>query len=110
MLFGELAERFLTEVLIHKKGYGKERYNIRPVINYLMGYTLIIVRPHVVTAYMKPRLAQVSPATVRRELGMISRILVSAERDFGIYLPQGNPVAKIKKPNPYLTPPFAIPL
>jgi integrase len=47
---------------------------------------------------MKHRLAQVSPATVRRELGMISRILVSAERDFGIYLPQGNPVTKIKKP------------
>ena len=72
VLFGELAERYLAEVLIHKKGYDKERYNIRPVINYLNDYTLITVRPHVVTAYMKHRLAQVSPATVRRELGMIS--------------------------------------
>jgi hypothetical protein len=66
LLFGELAERYLAEVLIHKKGYDKERYNIRPVINYLKGYTLITVRPHVVTAYMKHRLAQVSPSTVRR--------------------------------------------
>jgi integrase len=98
VLFGELADRYLAEVLVHKKGYDKERYNIRPVINYLKDYTLITVRPHVVTAYMKHRLAQVSPATVRRELGMISRILTSAERDFGIYLPQGNPVSKIKKP------------
>jgi integrase len=98
VLFGELAERFLGEVLIHKKGYDKERYNIRPVINNLRDHTLISVRPHVVGAYMKHRLSQVSPATVRRELGLISRILVSAERDFGIYLPQGNPVTKIKKP------------
>ena len=98
VLFRELGERYLAEVLIHKKGYAKERYNIRPVINYLKDYTLIAVRPHVVTAYMKHRLAQVSPATVRRELGLISRILTSAERDFGIYLPQGNPVTKIKKP------------
>jgi hypothetical protein len=44
VLFGELAGRYLAEVLIHKKGYDKERYNIRPVINYLENYTLITVR------------------------------------------------------------------
>ena len=98
ILFGELAERYLVEVLIHKKGYDKQRYNIRPIIRFLKDYKLISVRPHMVSAYMKYRLSQVSPATVRRELGLISRILVAVERDFGTYLPQGNPVTKIKKP------------
>jgi len=97
-LFGEIANRFLDEVLVHKKGYQIERYNIRPVIRYLKDYKLSNIRPHVVGAYKNYRLDEVSPSTVKRELGLISRILVSAERDFGIYLPQGNPVTKIKKP------------
>jgi len=97
-LFGELAQRYLDEVLVFKKGYETEKYNIRPVIRYLKDYKLINIRPHVIAAYKKHRLDEVSPGTVKRELGLISRILVSAKRDFGIYLPQGNPVSKIKKP------------
>jgi integrase len=61
-------------------------------------YRLVNVRPHVVAAFKKHRLDDVSPGTVKRELGLIFRILVAAERDFGIYLPQGNPVSQIKKP------------
>ncbi len=98
LLFGELAERYLNEVLVFKKGYDIEKYNIRPVIRYLKDYKLINIRPHVISAYKKQRLGEVAPGTVKRELGMISRILVAAERDFGIYLPQGNPVSQIKKP------------
>jgi len=52
----------------------------------------------VVAAFKKHRLDEVSPGTVKRELGLLSRILVSAEKEFGIYLPQGNPVSQIKKP------------
>ena len=40
VLFGELAGRYLAEVLIHKKGYDKERYNIRPVIELSQGLYL----------------------------------------------------------------------
>lgn len=40
-----------------------------------------------------------SDSTVRRELGLISRALSSTEKDFGIYLPQGNPVLRVKKPS-----------
>jgi len=98
LLFGELAKRYLDEVLVFKKGYDTEKYNIRPVIRYLKDYKLINVRPHVISTYKKQRLGEVAPGTVKRELGLISRILVSAERDFGIYLPQGNPVSQIKKP------------
>jgi len=96
--FGELAGRYLKEILVNKKGYDKEKYNIRPVIRYLEQYQLINVRTHIISSYRNDRLEEVSPGTVRRELGLISRILVSAEKDFGIYLPQGNPVSRIKKP------------
>ena len=97
-LFGELAKRYLDEVLVFKKGYYTEKYNIRPVVRYFKDYKLINVRPHVVAAFKKHRLDEVSPGTVKRELGLLSRILVSAEKEFGIYLPQGNPVSQIKKP------------
>ncbi len=97
-LFGEIADRFLNEVLIDKKGFEIEKYNIRPVIRYLKDYKLINIRPHVIASFKRSRLEQVSASTVRRELGLISRILISTERDFGIYLPQGNPVSHIKKP------------
>lgn len=99
LTFGELAQRYLDEVLIHKKGYDKERYNIRPVIRLLKHHKLINLRPHIVAGYKKSRLGEVSTSTVRRELGLISRILTAAEKEFGIYLPQGNPVTKIKKPS-----------
>ncbi|MBC8212464.1 MAG: site-specific integrase [Gammaproteobacteria bacterium] len=96
--FGELAEQYLNEILIHKKGYDKEKYNIRPIIRCLKGYKLINIRPHVISTYKKDRLQEVSPSTVKRELGLISRILAAAEKDFGIYLPQGNAATKVKKP------------
>ena len=98
-LFGEIANRYLDEILIDKKGYETEKYNIRPVIRYLKDFKLINIRPHVITSFKRSRLKQVSANTVRRDLGMISRILSSAEKDFGIYLPHGNPVSKIKKPS-----------
>jgi integrase len=98
LLFGEVAYRFLHEILIDKKGYEAEIYSIRPVIRYLKNYKLINIRPHVISAFKRSRLEQVSGSTVRRELGLISRVLSSAEKDFGIYLPQGNPVWKVKKP------------
>ncbi len=96
--FGDLANRYLKEILVNKKGYDIEKYNIRPVIKYLEHYKLINVRTHITSAYRNDRLLDVSPGTVKRELGLISRILVSAEKDFGIYLPQGNSVSKVKKP------------
>jgi integrase len=99
ILFGEIAYRFLNEILIDKKGYKAEIYSIRPVIRYLKSYKLINIRPHVISAFKRFRLEQVSGSTVRRELGLISRVLSSAEKDFGIYLPQGNPVLRVKKPS-----------
>ena len=65
------------------KGYQTEKYNIRP---------------QVIATYKKYRLDVVSPDTVKRESGMISRILTSAEKNFGNYLPHENPVSKVKKP------------
>jgi len=41
----------------------------------------------------------VQPATVRRELGLLSQILNTAEKEFGIHIPHGNPVSRISLPN-----------
>ena len=41
LLFGELAKRYLDEILVFKKGYNTEKYNIRP----LLSSTAIAIRP-----------------------------------------------------------------
>jgi hypothetical protein len=86
-LFGELAKRYLDEVLVFKKGYHTEKYNIRPVIRYFKDYKLINVRPHVVAGFKKHRLDEVSPGTVSESLvcyqeysSLLKRNLVSTYR------------------------------
>jgi len=43
-------------------------------------------------------LKQVSSSTVRREIGFLSRLLTAAEKEYGIYLPHGNPVRRVNVP------------
>lgn len=94
----QLASRYEAEILPDKKGYQKETYNIRPLKKALGRFVLAQIQPHIVADYRQSRLKQVSGSTVRREIGFLSRLLSAAEKDFGIYLPHGNPVMKIKKP------------
>ena len=49
--------------------------------------------------YIESRASEgVSPDTIRKEVGLLSRVLNAGERDFGFVLPRGNPVSFVRRP------------
>jgi len=80
----DLLELYTLHILPSKRGKDIEGYRIQTLKNQLGTYTLIQLRPHTVSQYRDKRLKTVQPATVRRELGLLSQILNTAEKEFGI--------------------------
>jgi integrase len=97
--FLELAERYEREILPTKKGFKIELYNIKPLKRALGTYMLKEITPFLISRHRDSRLKEVKPATAKRELGLLSRILSAGEKDFGIHLPHGNPVRLVRIPS-----------
>lgn len=109
MTLGEMIARFEVEYAPHHyrlRSDEKEawRYQCQRLREALGAYALASIDQRRVAAYRDARLAgsadrpAVSASTVRKELYLLSKILGFAEREAGITLPRGNPVAKIRKP------------
>jgi len=64
--------------------------------------SLASLSPSQVSRYRDDRLKIVGPGSVAKELGLLSRVLNTAFKTWGINLPHGNPVARINMP---LSPP-----
>ena len=96
--FLDLVNRYEKEILPSKKSHLTECYSLRPLKKSLGGYNLAQIQPFIVSQHRDKRLKEVKPATVKRELRLLSRILSASEKEFGIYLPHGNPVSKIRLP------------
>ena len=56
------------------------------------------LQTHEQTAHRDTRLKTLSPASLKRELAILSRILKLASLDWGITLPHGNPVPQLSLP------------
>jgi integrase len=95
----DLLDRYEDEVLPTKKGSYKEQRRLTLLKRELGAYTLAQIQPFLVSKYLRTRLQSVKPVTARRELSILSHALGLAEKDFGIYLPHGNPVSRITLPN-----------
>ena len=109
MTLGEMITRFEVEYAPHHyrlRSDEKEawRYQCQRLREALGDYSLASIDQRRVAAYRDGRLTgtadrpAVSASTVRKELYLLSRIMGFAERECGITLPRGNPVAKIRKP------------
>ena len=94
---GELLERYRTEILPTHKGQQVEQYRIQTLLEFLGDLKLIHLTPKEIAQYRDHRLKEVSPASLKRELVILSRVLTLASRDWGIALPQ-NPVKMITLP------------
>jgi len=96
----ELLDRYKREILPTHKGKQTERYRIQTLLEFL-GFLgdlkLIHLTPKEIAQYRDHRLKEVSPASLKRELVILSRVLTLASRDWGIALPQ-NPVKMITLP------------
>lgn len=105
----EIIDRFTTEFAPHHyraRADQKEawRFQCARLRVHLGAYSLAVLDQKLVANYRDKRLKgderceAVGPATVRKEVFMLSKVLRFAETECGIALPRGNPVEKIRIP------------
>ena len=95
--FGELLDRYAVEVTSAKRGRETEMVRIRALKKHpLAARTLASLRSMDFANYRNERLKTCCPATVKRELVIISHVFTHASSEWS--LPVGNPLAGIAKP------------
>tara|TARA_B100000315_G_scaffold227595_1_gene235678 strand:- start:70 stop:768 length:699 start_codon:yes stop_codon:yes gene_type:complete len=94
---GELLKRYQRQISPSHKGKQVEAYRLETLKKHLGGLRLIHLAPKEIASYRDDRLKEVSPASLKRELTILSRVLTIASRDWGISIPQ-NPVSMISLP------------
>ena len=75
-----LLDRYQDEVIPLHKGSKSEQYRIQHIKKHLGHLRLIHLSPHEVSKYRDIRLETVSPASLKRELVILNRVLTSARR------------------------------
>lgn len=97
--FGEALDRYAQEVTAGKRGWETEMHRINALKKHpLAARSLASLRSVDFAKYRDARLQECSPATVKRELVIISHVFNTARQDWS--LPVENPVANIRKPQP----------
>ncbi len=99
----EIIVRFLTEFAPYhyrQRADKREswRFECQHLDDSLGKYSIAALTPQLIAKYRDERLKKVSGATVRKELNMFSKVLNVATQEFGIPLPTGNPLPRIRKP------------
>ena len=107
----DLAYRFSVEYApnhyrIREDGKEAWRYQLARIVEILGDYSIAALDQKLVSRYRDERLnpslrsarGAVGESTVRKELYLLSKLLVFSESECGITLPRGNVVLKIRKP------------
>lgn len=110
-VFKELAVRFETDFAPHHYRGKAWRFKLAALRKGLGDYSLAAITPAVVADYRDARLRdpdprykkrkdapRVSPATVKSEIDLLSKVFDVALKEFSYPLPLGNPVHGIRKP------------
>ena len=93
----ELLKRYQRQILPSHKGQQVERYRLGTLKRRLGSLRLIHLTSKEIASYRDIRLQEVSPASLKRELTILSQVLTIASKDWGISIPQ-NPVKMISLP------------
>jgi integrase len=93
----ELLKRYERQILPAHRGNQAEGYRLKTLKRHLGALTLVQLTPKEVATYRDIRLQEISPASLKRELTILSQVLTVASRDWGISIPQ-NPVQMISLP------------
>jgi integrase len=93
----ELLERYEEEVSPLHKSHKVEKYRIQTLKRYLGDQRVSTLSPALVCKYRDTRLKVVSPASLKRELVILSSVLNTAIKEWGINLQQ-NPVSMVSLP------------
>jgi len=96
-LLGELLERYEEEVSPLHKSHQVEKYRLKTLKRHLGDQRVSMLSPALVCKYRDTRLKVVSPASLKRELVILSSVLNTAIKEWGINLQQ-NPVSMVSLP------------
>ena len=93
------AKRYLEEIAIHHKGVASERYRLLAMADRL-GKTKPIntITSKDISSYKVERQQEVTSASVRRELNLLSSLFETAKNEWGI-IALNNPVTTVKRPS-----------
>lgn len=95
----EILDRYEKEVFPRLADGGKrERFRLALLKKKLGHLSVAALRSNHVAAYRDQRLKEVSSQSVKHELGLLNRVLKSAQIDGGIHLPHGLPTAQVRMP------------
>jgi len=95
--FAEALERYACEVTVNKRGWETELHRINALKKHpLAARSMASLRAVDFANFRDERLKECSPATVKRELVIISHVFNTARQDWS--LPVDNPIASIRKP------------
>ncbi|WP_043756051.1 site-specific integrase [Imhoffiella purpurea] len=96
----EVLERYQTEILprLSSTALTSDPYRLATLNQHLGKLSLASLSPSQISRYRDIRLELVSPGSVSKELGLLSRVLSAAIKCWGINLPHGNPITHIKMP------------
>lgn len=101
----ELLVRYRTEITPLKRGAAsgaaaQEIHKFPALLDHPISRLKIVdIQGRAIAKYRDDRLAAGrAPATVNRELNLLSHVFTIAQKEWGIHLGQGNPVALIRRP------------
>jgi integrase len=97
ILLGGLLYRYETEILPSHQSHQVEGYRLKQLSQHFSSLKLTELTSQEVAKYRDIRLKTISPASLKRELTILSRVLTVASSDWGISVPD-NPVKMITLP------------
>lgn len=96
---GDILTRYLDEIVPTHKGAAVETIRIKALLKAKISQlAMIALTPAALAEWRDERLKSVSPATVRRDLDIISAAINIARKDWGIHME--NPVLSMRRPKP----------
>ena len=96
-LLRELLERYEEDVSPLHKSHQVEKYRLKTLQTHLGDQRVSMLSPALICKYRDTRLRAVSPASLKRELVILSSVLNTAIKEWGINL-QNNPVSMVSLP------------
>jgi len=95
----EVLDRYEKEVFPRLADGGKrERFRLALLKTHFGHLSLAALRSNHIATYRDQRMKEVSPQSVKHEVGLLNRVLKFSQIDCGIHLPHGLPTAQIRMP------------
>jgi integrase len=99
-LLSDLIDRYKAEIVPTKKSQRAILSRLKTVGDAMGHLALAAISPITIKEFRDYRLESISSESVRKELSIISILLNTCQKEWGIYLPRGNPVKSITMPSP----------